>query len=66
MSFGAVHALHAQTKAPAYVIVEIDVMNSAPHDREYLPPVLAARCQPVFAAAAPITSSIAMPSVATT
>jgi hypothetical protein len=34
----AVQALHAQTKAPAYVIAEIDVMNPAPYDREYVPP----------------------------
>ena len=34
----AVQALHAQAKPPAYVIAEIDVMNLAPFDKEYVPP----------------------------
>jgi len=34
----AVHALHAQTKPPAYVVAEIDVMDLAPYDKEYVPP----------------------------
>jgi len=34
----AVQALHAQTKPPAYVVAEIDVMNPDPYDKEYVPP----------------------------
>ena len=30
--------LHAQAKAPAYVIGEIDIRDEAPFDREYVPP----------------------------
>jgi uncharacterized protein (DUF1330 family) len=33
----AVQALHAQAKPPAYVVAEIDVMNSAPYEKEYVP-----------------------------
>jgi uncharacterized protein (DUF1330 family) len=34
----AMQALHAQAKPPAYVVAEIDVINSAPYDKEYVPP----------------------------
>ena len=34
----AVHALQAQTKPPAYVVAEIDVVDLAPYDKEYVPP----------------------------
>jgi uncharacterized protein (DUF1330 family) len=34
----AVQALHAQAKSPAYVVAEIDVMDLAPYDKEYVPP----------------------------
>ena len=34
----AVQALHAQSKPPAYVVAEIDVMNQDPYDKEYVPP----------------------------
>jgi len=34
----AVQALHAQPKAPAYAIGEIDITNEAPFDKEYVPP----------------------------
>ncbi len=30
--------LHAQAKAPAFVIGEIDVRDAAPYDKEYVPP----------------------------
>ena len=30
--------LHAQAKAPAYVIGEIDIRDEAPFDKEYVPP----------------------------
>jgi uncharacterized protein (DUF1330 family) len=29
---------HAQAKPPAYVVAEIDVINAAPYDKEYVPP----------------------------
>ena len=32
------HVLHAQAKAPAYVIGEIDIRDEAPFDKEYVPP----------------------------
>jgi uncharacterized protein (DUF1330 family) len=32
------HALRAQSKPPAYVVAEIDVMDLAPYDKEYVPP----------------------------
>ena len=31
-------ALHAQAKPPAYVVAEIEVLEAAPYDREYVPP----------------------------
>jgi uncharacterized protein (DUF1330 family) len=31
-------ALHAQAKPPAYVVAEIDVLDAAPYDKEYVPP----------------------------
>src|SRR5215475_6023730 len=31
-------ALQAQSKPPAYVVAEIDVMDLAPYDKEYVPP----------------------------
>ena len=34
----AVQALHAQAKPPAYVVAEIDVINTEPFDKEYVPP----------------------------
>jgi uncharacterized protein (DUF1330 family) len=34
----AVQALHAQAKLPAYVVAEIDVIDLAPYDKEYVPP----------------------------
>jgi uncharacterized protein (DUF1330 family) len=34
---GAVQALHAQAKPPAYVVAEINVTNLEPYDREYVP-----------------------------
>jgi uncharacterized protein (DUF1330 family) len=34
----AVHALHAQSKPPAYVVAEIDVADLGPYDKEYVPP----------------------------
>jgi uncharacterized protein (DUF1330 family) len=34
----AVQSLHAQAKAPAYVVAEIDVIDLAPYDKEYVPP----------------------------
>ena len=34
----AVQALHAQSRLPAYVVAEIDVMNPDPYDKEYVPP----------------------------
>jgi len=34
----AFQALHAQAKPPAYVVAEIDVMNVASYDKEYVPP----------------------------
>jgi uncharacterized protein (DUF1330 family) len=34
----AMQALHAQAKPPAYVVAEIDVINAAPYDKEYVPP----------------------------
>jgi uncharacterized protein (DUF1330 family) len=34
----AVQALHAQAKAPAYVIAEIDITNVEAFDKEYVPP----------------------------
>ena len=30
--------LHAQAKPPAYVVAEIDVLEAAPYDNEYVPP----------------------------
>jgi uncharacterized protein (DUF1330 family) len=40
MAVGALGAqvLHAQAKAPAYVIGEIDIRDEAPYDKEYVPP----------------------------
>ena len=35
---GAVQALRAQTKPPAYVVAEIDIMDPVPYDKEYVPP----------------------------
>lgn len=32
------HVLHAQAKAPAYVIGEIDIRDEAPFDKDYVPP----------------------------
>jgi uncharacterized protein (DUF1330 family) len=32
------HVLHAQTKAPAFVVGEIDIRDQAPFDKEYVPP----------------------------
>lgn len=32
------HVLHAQAKAPAYVVGEIDIRDEAPFDKEYVPP----------------------------
>jgi uncharacterized protein (DUF1330 family) len=34
----AIQALHAQAKPPAYVVAEIDVINTATYDKEYVPP----------------------------
>jgi uncharacterized protein (DUF1330 family) len=34
----AMQALHAQAKPPANVVAEIDVINAAPYDKEYVPP----------------------------
>jgi len=34
----AMQALHAQAKPAAYVVAEIDVINAAPYDKEYVPP----------------------------
>ena len=34
----AIQALHAQAKPPAYVVAEIDVINAAPYDKDYVPP----------------------------
>ena len=34
---GAVHTLRAQTKPPAYVVAEIDIMDAGPYDKEYVP-----------------------------
>jgi uncharacterized protein (DUF1330 family) len=36
-AFGS-HVLHAQAKAPAYVIGEIDIRDQAGLDKEYVPP----------------------------
>ena len=36
-AFGS-QMLHAQAKAPAYVIGEIDIRDEAPFDKEYVPP----------------------------
>jgi len=40
MAVGALGSqmLHAQAKAPAYVIGEIDIRDEAPFDKEYVPP----------------------------
>ena len=32
------HVLHAQAKAPAFVIGEIDIRDEAPFDKDYVPP----------------------------
>ena len=34
----AIQVLHAQAKPAAYVVAEIDVINAAPYDKEYVPP----------------------------
>jgi uncharacterized protein (DUF1330 family) len=36
----AVHALHAQAKPRAYVVIEIDVMNQEPFFKEFVPAVV--------------------------
>ena len=40
MAVGALgsHVLHAQAKAPAFVVGEIDIRDEAPFDKEYVPP----------------------------
>jgi uncharacterized protein (DUF1330 family) len=35
---GGIAALHAQAKPPAYVVAEIEVIDVAPYDNEYVPP----------------------------
>jgi uncharacterized protein (DUF1330 family) len=39
---GAVQALHAEAKPPAYVVSEMDLMNVASFNREYLPAAMKA------------------------
>ena len=34
----AIQVLHAQAKPAAYVVAEIDVINAAPYDKDYVPP----------------------------
>jgi uncharacterized protein (DUF1330 family) len=39
---GAVHALHAEAKPPAYVVSEMDLMDVASFNKEYLPAAMKA------------------------
>jgi uncharacterized protein (DUF1330 family) len=38
----AVQVLHAQAKPPAYVVAEIEVTNTTPYDKEYVPAAMKA------------------------
>jgi uncharacterized protein (DUF1330 family) len=37
---GAIQALHAQAKPPAYLVAEVNVRDKASYEKEFLPPTL--------------------------